>query len=483
MRLRDLARQPGWWTVGVFLLCAIIYLPTTDGTQIHDDAYSASLESWRIAVTHRPWLDGFDFNAMARVINPAAVQAFVHANPASHLVAFRSPGVVLASIPAYWLHGGGTSPADYSTAPGNVTAALLTAAAMALLFAAVRRRIGVRVALATVLILAFATPMWSVSANWIFTHAITVFGIAGMAWAADRDRWWLVGLFGGIGLLGRLHVAITVAVVGIGVAIWRRDWRVAYRTGIPSAALLGLGSLWSRWLYGSWVPSGGYGAGPAHRLVSGTVGDGPAIGHGVASRLTNQLGLWVAPDRGLLIWTPAILLLLPALVRSWRKLPDWSRVLLCGGVAYALVQGQIDGFTGGDGFWGYRLMLEPLTCAVPALAFSAKAMGTGARRVLPWLAGVMLAAIAVGAIDPLNLTPSGLATGPWLSRQAAWHNNAFVNLLVHADPGAWVLLFASLAIGYYAPKVWRIGQRKGAVTPVRSTGLAINEPSNLAVSE
>lgn len=466
MRLRALLRHPGWWAVGVFVLCALVYLPTTDTRQIHNDAYSATLEAWRIAAAHTPWFDGFDFKAMdPRVINPVAVQQWIDPNQAHHLVSFRSPGAVIASIPAYWLRGGGTAPHDYSTSPGNITAALLTAAAMALLFAALRRRAGLRISLAAILVVAFATPMWSVSANWLFTHSITVVGIAGMAWAADRDRWWLVGLFGGIGLWGRLHVVVIVAILGLGVALVRRDWRIAAKVAVPSAALLALASLWSHWLYQSWVPTGGYGSQPAGYLTSGYVGP-KDFGTGLFAKVMNQLGLWIAPDRGLFVWTPVILLLLPALVRSWRTLPDWSRVLLLGGLAYSLVQGQIDTFTGGDGFWGYRLMLEMLVCSTPALTFSAPAIGAWVRPVLPWVVSIMFVAIATGAVDPLVPAGPGRVAGPWLPQKDVWHQNTWVHLLLQEDPLAWTFLFGAVVLGYYLPKVWRRTERS---TPTVST--------------
>ena len=77
-----------------------------------------------------------------------------------------------------------------------------------------------------------------------------------------------------------------------------------------------------------------------------------------AFSLVNQLGIWVAPDRGVLVWSPVALLLLPARARSWRDIPDWSRSLLVGGLVYTVVGAAIATFTGGDGFYGYRYGLE-----------------------------------------------------------------------------------------------------------------------------
>lgn len=439
-----LSRWAGWL---VAELCALVYLRTIDFKQVHTDAYAASLEAWRIAVgRHVPWLNGVHLIREARFVGVAHAAEFVWTNPGGQLVAYRTPGAVAAAIPAYWIRGGGSDAMSYAPGPGDVTAALLTAAAMGLFFSSVRRRVGLGLAFACTAVLAFGTPMWSVSANWMFTHPVTVFGIAGMAWAASADRWWLVGLFGGVGLWGRLHVALIVALLGIGLAIWRRDWRIAAKVGTTSGLMLGLASLWSHWLYDSWFPSGGYTT-SLSSVATGNLGAAnPTAGDGLLAKLGNQAGLWVAPDRGILVWTPILLLLLPALVRCWRTLPDWSRLLLAGGVAYAFVQGQLDSFTGGDGFWGYRLMLEPLACAAPALTFATLRIGRMARAMLPWVAGLMFAAIGFGAVDPQRKV-GGVRTGPWLMREQSWRQNAFVHWLARGDIEAWCFVAAGLLIG------------------------------------
>ncbi len=65
----------------------------------------------------------------------------------------------------------------------------------------------------------------------MWTHPVTLLGIGGMAWAASRDRWWLVGLFGGVALWGRLHTALIVAILGLAVAVARRRPRIALQAG------------------------------------------------------------------------------------------------------------------------------------------------------------------------------------------------------------------------------------------------------------
>jgi alpha-1,2-mannosyltransferase len=181
---------------------------------------------------------------------------------------------------------------------------------------------------------------------------VTIFGLCGMAWAAATGRWWWMGFFGGVAIWGRLTAALIVAIAGILIGVERRDPRIVLRVGVVSAAALALMCVWSRQMYGVWSPTASY--------DSSTLSD-----HAASNRfsIVNQLGMWISPDRGILVWTPVILLLLPALVRSWRDLPDWTRALTWAGLVYTLVQASLGSFTGGEVLYGYRYGLEMLTCA------------------------------------------------------------------------------------------------------------------------
>ena len=108
-------------------------------------------------------------------------------------------------------------------------------------------------------------------------------------------------------------------------------------------------------------------------------------------------------------------MLLPALVRSWRDLPDWSRWLLVGGVVYTLAQGRLAEFQGGDGFYGYRHGLEFLACAAPAFALSAVRMGRVAQALVGPLLALQFAAISVGA----------MSDGFFVLRADAWVDNSY----------------------------------------------------------
>jgi len=428
-----------WWTpLALFGSVFLIYALTAQtSTKVSVDVYSSSLAGWRIAHTGEPWIDGFDTSRIEGYGDLADPTVFIGEAPNGHRVSLRLPGVVAAVVPAYWIAGGGGEPEDFSMAPEALTAALITSGSVLLLFLALRRRMGDPWAIAGALVVAWGTPMWSVAANAMWTHTLTVFGIMGMACAASRERWWLVGLFGGIAICGRLHVALIIAVLGLGVAFARRRPDIAMKVGIPSASFLGLTSLWTYWVYGTWIPGAGYNM-TAQGIVTGkrySDAEHPLI---------NQLGLWVSPDKGILVWSPVLLLLLPAVVRAWPDLPDWSRWLAIGGVPYLILQGQLNPYTGGGAHYAYRLQLELLAAAAPAFLLSAHRMKAVARAAVMPVVGIQVAAIALGAV----------LEGPAPEVSYGWSNNAFIVALELA-PALGVVALLVVALVSVVGLAWR----------------------------
>jgi hypothetical protein len=413
---------PAFLFVGV----ALVYLLTISSNP-SPDVYSADFAAGHIARTGDPVPDISDFPALDDNI---IRETWIVETADGREAVGRAPGVIAASVPAYWLLG----PDGVTAIPGGIAAALLTAGTVTLLFFTLQRRIRTRHALLASLLFGLTTPVWSVAADGMWPHTLTCFGIIGMAWAADQPPkrargadgdseaagqseashcergqsaqwWWLVGLFGGVALWGRLHAALLCSVVAVAVALVRRQPAIVARVGIVSGAMLGLMSLWTHWMYGTWDPSSGYRAGD---FTGNAVSNAADIG--------NFLGFWIAPDRGLLVWTPLIVVLAPALVRGWKELPDWSRALLWAGVAYLLVQGLLVRFSGGDQFYGYRTSLELLACATPALALSAHHMGRLARRAF----------VPVAVLQLVMITPGAVVDGFYLKVAHVWHRNAFV---------------------------------------------------------
>ena len=414
---RSQREETSWRNVAIsaipailLLLCLAVYLPTSQvDDKVSVDVYSSSLASWRIAETGTPWLDGFDTTPIAGYGDLPDKVVFIGDAANGHRVPLRLPGVVAVAVPAYWLLSDGDAASDFSMAPQAWTAAVITAGTVVLFFLSLRRILGHGRAALAAGVLALATPVWSVAANAMWTHTLSIFGIAGMAWAASRNRWWLVGVFGGVAIWGRLHVAVVVAIVGLACAYARRSPRLAIQVGVPSAGFLLLACAWTRVVYGTWIPGTGYSMSATSLVAGGRFPDPPPP-------WINQLGLWISPDKGILVWSPLIVLLLPAIVRACRTAPIWMRSLAAGGLAYTLLQGQVNHYTGGGAHYGYRLGLEFLVCLAPLCAYAAPYVRTTGKKFLAPVVGLQIAAIGVGA----------LLDGPAPAASYGWSNNAFL---------------------------------------------------------
>ena len=384
--------------VGLFGSAFAVFVVTTNRGVAHVDYYMSSFSAWRITAAGSPYVDGVHIAKLDDLTYPF-LWVFEAAN--GHTVVGRSPGTVLANIPAYALAG-----TDQMTMwPAAVTAALITALSVVLFFLTVRTRLTDRQALLCALAFAFATPVWSTAADGVWPHTVTVLGITGMAWASATGRWWLAGVFGGVTLWGRVHAAVIPATLGIVTGAQRRSLGPVIRVGLGSVAGLALLCAWSRWMYGTWSPTASYEV---------TMFTGYADEHG--ADLPNALAFLISPNRGLLVWTPIIVLLLPAVVRSWRELPDWSRSLAFGGLVYTLIQAYFNRYSGGEWFWGYRLSLELLACVGPAIAFSTPRMGRWARRLAAPVVGLQLGAMLIGATT----------TRFYVLVDEMWHDNALL---------------------------------------------------------
>ena len=420
----------------VGLFC--VYALTISHSQLSLDVYGTNWTTWHLASTGRPWIDGTPIPEL----HHHQTQVLIVTGQNGHTAFGRFPGAVVAALPAYLVAQGATM----TTVPGGLTAALVTAGAVVLMLLTLRRHLPASLAWLSTLAFGLATPMWSVAANGMWPHTITLLGISGMAWASTNRRWWWVGIFGGITLWGRLHAALIPAVLGLLLGWQRRDRGIVVRIGVASGGFLVGYCAWVRYMYGTWNPAGAYGS-----TTTGMV-DG---GRQYWLNPVNQLGMWVAPDRGILVWTPIVLLLVPALVRSWRHLPDWSRSLLISGLVYTIIESELNTFTGGDVFYGYRYGLELLGCATPALALSAPRMGSVAR----WLAGPVL------AVELLATALGAVSDGQWLLEDAVWRDNAFVHAVNDTGAPGWVLVAFFAGLGLLAGMAWMRRTRPGADQP------------------
>lgn len=395
------------------------------------DAVAAQYGSWRISQTGAPWIESLNF-----LEGRENRWTWITLN-GSHEVISRSPGPVAFGVPAYFFFGG----TEFSVLPGALSAAFITAVSVTLMFLALCHHLDLRQSLVVAVVLGLGTPVWSVAADAMWPHTLTVLGISGMAWASASRRWVLAGVFGGVAVWGRFHMALAVAALGL-LEAWRaRDWRIAARIGIVSLAITALLLPWGRWIYGEWLITGN------RRLNWAASG-----AERYESLVANELGLFLGLGRGVFVWTPLLLVLLPALRRAWPELPSWTKSMAIGGIVYTLVQGYLNGFAGGDTFWGYRLGIECVVSVTPALALSLGKLGTAGRKLVGPLAVLQIIVIAVGAMtgDPGVLPEQGWWPNPVAQRLAL-------------DPSFGILLIVvSIVLAVLVPRVvWRDYLRRG----------------------
>ncbi len=71
------------------------------------------------------------------------------------------------------------------------------------------------------------------------------------------------------------------------------------------------------------------------------------------------------------MYSPVLVPALIALAVSWRRVPAWTLASAGAGLLHLLVQVRAVGHAGGRDFFAYRISLEPLSLAAPALVLAA----------------------------------------------------------------------------------------------------------------
>lgn len=283
------------------------------------------------------------------------------------LLSNRTPGVIAFGVPAALvgraLHDG------FTLWPQRVTAALCAAGAAALLalllleLGATRRQAGWFAALG-----ALATGTWAVSSDGLWTHGPDQLLLLGALLASARRRWWLAGSCLGAAVVVRPHLALVPLVLGVALAAHERAPRRLIQFGVTGAAGLVTVLLYSRTVFGIWSIAPGYTAkGYDYGARLSTDQGAHGLGHLLLSGAVNVAGAFLAPDRGLLVVSPVLLVLLLGLRRAWAPSPAWARAAALAGLVYLAVQLRLNHFTGGLHFYGYRLTLETLTLCAPLL--------------------------------------------------------------------------------------------------------------------
>lgn len=273
----------------------------------------------------------------------------------------RLPGTILWAVPFYRVLGISTAPTFF---PAAVAAATAVSLGVAAIYAALLRLVPRPLALSAVTLLALGTGIWTTAADALWTHGPNVLWLGLAMWALSRDRWLLAGLALGLGITTRPHLAFAAAAIGVVLAMGTQRWRPLLTIAATSSlGLVGL-LVWNHVVWDQWALLTDNYAGQAAHAVSTAA----RTASGTSLLLLDRLaGTLVSPGRGLLIYSPFLLLLLPGLLSAWRAAPPWVRACLFSGLAYMAVQLLGNGYSGGDGFTSYRLAIEMVVLASPML--------------------------------------------------------------------------------------------------------------------
>jgi hypothetical protein len=365
------------------------------------DVWATALPAWHLAQHGSPYLDGFRDNM------------WIFASH-GHFVSNRFPGAVLAAVPAYWAFGNSA----FTILPAAATAAFLTAAALATGYVVLRRYVRERVALSAVAVLALCTATWTVSADALWTHGLGQASLAVALLCLMRGRYLPAGLACGLAVLARPHLALVGAVFAA--------WLFVKDRKRPQAVLLAAGMLpgiavllvYNHALFHTWSISGGY-----HLNTNDGVNSGPEVFP------LNVVGTLISPERGILVLMPFVAFLVPGLRAAWRRTDSAVHAAAVAGATYLGAQLYMNRFSGGDGFFGNRLVLESLILWLPLAAVAYE----------EWTARLWDRRIVFGALVGYAFVIHGYA--------------ALVNWMPHGGQDPWRLYATVAQVGHTSPWV------------------------------
>jgi hypothetical protein len=381
----------------LFLVVWSVYLGTATYTayQVNDNR-AVAVSAWSLATR----------GTLALPAEWAGIVTWEVEGIDGNLYTDRFPGAVLMAAIGYvvadafgWAEQP-SHPLFLNFAPPGVTAATVAALAVAVLFAVFRRLADRRTALLAAMLFAFGTASWSVSADSMWTHGPTSLSLALGTLALASDRLTAAGSSFAFAILARPQTAVVPAVVGLWGGIERRHLRPVLSIGIPSAFGLLTVSMYTHRLFGTWLPVAGYDPAKVDAVVT-------------SSAYSFALGvMWtlIHPNRGVLLYTPVLVVLLPFVHRGWRIAPGWVRSSAIAGVVYLAVQLRSNVWHGGYNFFGSRLTIETLVLISPLLLCIWQA-AIVRRRLLRWafiVAAVLSLVVHTLGATVLTIGPSGV---------------------------------------------------------------------------
>lgn len=348
----------------VFVLLLAVYLPSASyGLRVSTDTAMAAMPAWNLVEhgtldlsAHRGFLEG------RSVALPEAREV------GDRLYSGRNPGPTLWALPFYALASPWTGAEPVPLWPAGIAAAVAAAAAVAVLHASFRRLVSPLEAFGAAMVMGLATTTWAVSADALWTHGPAQLGLAAAMLGLSSSRHAASGTAFGAALLARPYAAFAAAGAGLYLSWQERRLRPALGVGLATIPWVLAYLLYARLLFGRWSIVGGYYV-FEDSYVSNVLGT--RSGEGLLDRTLFHLSRFGRSlfdlDQGLFIYSLFLVLLVPGLVKAWRVALPWVRGAAVAGTAAFVAQVAVNGWWGGDFFFGNRYTLEALTLWSPLL--------------------------------------------------------------------------------------------------------------------
>lgn len=312
----------------------------------------------------------------------------------------RFPGVVGVAVLAYALAdlSGAVEttpvahPYDVPLWPATVVGAAIAAAAIAATYRVLRQlALGERTTLLATGVVAFASPVWSVSADALWTHGLTHLLLMLTVLAILERRTAAAAVAVALVITMRPHLALAVGVL----AFIEEDRRRRTIIWVGAAAGLALVVGYSMTVFGQPLPAAGYDV--------EALADALPIASPLA--MSENLIDWVMnPYRGLAVYVPLAMIAIPVIPIAMRTAPRWAKIAAAAGLVYGATQLSLIRASGGVFFFGHRTTIEMLALTVPlvVVGFSrASAQSVVIRRVLAVAIVASFAVHAYGAVTDM----------------------------------------------------------------------------------
>jgi hypothetical protein len=350
-----------WLATGLGALFFLVY--NANGREIPSaDSQAARFAGIMLARRHALTLDG----VVGRVPLYGERLAFQQDREGRWRNAYPLPPVLEAAAVATVLRGTGVVQLDAPLAPATVaklTASLFASLASVLAFLVARRFCGTVAAAAVAIGFGLGTGIWPVASQTLWQHASVVWSTMAAIWLwtrKDGPRGWpqyaLIGVLVGWAVSARPQTFPMIGILGAGILLHASPKErivCVLALLLPVAVFAGLNVRWFGHVFGNLSE---------FERVSLDV---HSVRHTWQWPWPGMAGLLVSPSRGLLIFSPIVLIVLAARAGpAQRGILRWTAAAAA---AQFLVYSSFSVWWGGHSY-GPRYVLDLLPALVPAAA-------------------------------------------------------------------------------------------------------------------